>query len=151
MSDLPRLNKTCQNCKQSKDLSQFYKNVGRKRYQNTLSIVQNTCIACHSVLRKKHYEENKEFYKNKHLMRTYGISVEDYKRLQIAQDNKCACCNNPETRMSRFTKAISDLAVDHCHVSGRVRGLLCFKCNMAIGLLRDNLDILKGAMNYLKK
>lgn len=111
--------------------------------------VQNTCKNCHSNIRSKHYRDNRDFYKNKHLKRTYGITVEQYRELQEKQLNLCACCGKPETRISSFTKKTSDLAVDHCHDSGNVRGLLCFKCNAAIGLVLNNPDILNKMSKYL--
>lgn len=143
--------KTCQICNTEKTLDCFYKNVSRKRHMSDLVKVQKTCAECHSRLRKLHYDQNKDFYKNKHLMRAYGITVEQYRDLQMKQNNVCACCKKPESRYSHHSKTLSDLAVDHCHKTGKIRGLLCFKCNMAIGLLKDDVGTLTEAVRYLNE
>ena len=67
--------------------------------------------------------------------------------LKRIQSNKCVICNQKET----FTKngKILELAVDHCHVTGRIRGLLCRRCNVVLGLLRDNIEHLQNMTSYL--
>lgn len=62
------------------------------------------------------------------------------------QNHVCAICSRPETRGK--TKYLS---VDHCHTTGKVRGLLCAKCNTVLGYMNDNPDYLTKAMEYLKK
>jgi hypothetical protein len=68
------------------------------------------------------------------------------------QSNLCAICGKPETKkIHGFSLTLS---VDHCHISGKVRGLLCAKCNQLIGLAGDNGDslvVLQSALDYLKK
>jgi hypothetical protein len=75
----------------------------------------------------------------------YGVSTTEYERLLAEQEGLCACCGVSEADFGGY------LCVDHCHVTGRIRGLLCRKCNTAIGLLGDNLDGLVAAVAYLKK
>lgn len=58
---------------------------------------------------------------------------------------------NPETAEYHLTGNVRNLAVDHCHENGHVRGLLCSSCNTAIGLLRDDPAILRSAIAYLEK
>lgn len=87
--------------------------------------------------------------KNAHYKAIYGISEEDYQRMVEAQGGLCAICNRPE-RM-KFKGALKRLAVDHCHMTGDVRGLLCHACNCAIGKLGDAPDLLRAAANYLEK
>ncbi len=70
----------------------------------------------------------------------YGISFEDFEHLRKQQKNLCALC----------LKKLP-LTVDHCHKTGRVRGLLCGNCNRGIGCLKENLATLKRAINYLQK
>jgi hypothetical protein len=71
-------------------------------------------------------------------MSLYGLTVEEFNELLKLQDKKCAIC---------YKKVPLD--VDHCHDKNRVRGLLCQKCNKGIGLLNDDIQILKNAISYL--
>lgn len=83
-----------------------------------------------------------------HLRATFDISLEDYNRMHTSQDGKCAICGEPET-IKRNNKPRM-LAVDHCHGSQRVRGLLCGNCNPMIGYARDNIQVLMKAIEYLR-
>ena len=73
------------------------------------------------------------------LEKTYGLSKEDYQHLYTIQNGKCAICkkSNPE-------------CVDHNHKTGEVRGLLCGGCNKGIGFLKDSLEVVHEAYQYLK-
>lgn len=76
----------------------------------------------------------------------YGISEDDYAQMFKEQEGKCAICETSDQtgKWQRF-------GVDHCHVTGKIRGLLCNECNRGIGLLRDSVDILTKAINYLER
>lgn len=83
-------------------------------------------------------------YKNAHLMRKFGIDLDFYNQLISKQQDKCAICTN------EFT--IANLAqVDHDHITGKVRGLLCRTCNMGLGVFRDEPNKLEQAASYLKR
>ena len=97
-----------------------------------------------------HRKENPRKYKNQDLVRKYGITLEDYERMQEEQDNKCAICLKEETALNPKTKEPRGLAVDHCHSAGKVRGLLCSLCNSAIGSLKDDVGLLERAILYLR-
>ena len=75
---------------------------------------------------------------------SYGITIEEYDVMLAQQDYKCAICNTDKP-----TGKWKVFAVDHCHVTGEVRGLLCNECNRGMGLLRDNADLLRKAADYL--
>ena len=79
----------------------------------------------------------------------FGLSRDDYKAMHAKQDGKCAICLREETSSIRG-KTIS-LCVDHCHVTGAVRGLLCTKCNPALGAFDDNIETLRRAIAYLER
>lgn len=83
------------------------------------------------------------------IVRTYGITAEDYYNILAAQNNKCAVCESEEVNSSRVTSG--KLFIDHCHDTGKVRGLLCSKCNHGIGLLNDDTALLQKAIEYLNK
>jgi Recombination endonuclease VII len=76
-----------------------------------------------------------------------GISVDDLLRMVEEQQGFCAICGAEET-LSRSGK-VQSLALDHNHETGEIRGLLCSKCNLALGLMDDNPDILRAALAYL--
>lgn len=75
------------------------------------------------------------------------IPSEKYNELLSIQNNKCAICGIEGGKNNRGDK----LAVDHCHSSGNIRGLLCHKCNTALGLLKDSKENLQSAINYLSE
>ena len=74
------------------------------------------------------------------IQRTYGVGPEDFYKILDSQCGRCAICGE-----------ITALSIDHCHVTGRVRGLLCLKCNNAIGLLCESQKIIRNAGKYLRK
>ena len=77
------------------------------------------------------------------------INLNDYHDLLVKQDNKCAICKKEEAAKHQNGK-IKRLSVDHHHDSGKIRGLLCTKCNTAIGLFKESTEILLSAIEYLK-
>lgn len=79
------------------------------------------------------------------LQAAFGINIEEYNALLASQNGGCAICGkSPEHNKKR-------LAVDHCHSSNKVRGLLCSPCNQAIGLFRDSAELLQSAILYLNQ
>lgn len=97
-----------------------------------------------NITGKAWYKRNPDRSKHNHLMREYGISLDDYNKLLVIQQDKCAICG---THKSLHDKG---LCVDHCHVTGKVRGLLCLKCNRGIGFLKDDSELCLKAHHYLK-
>ncbi len=83
-----------------------------------------------------------------YLQRNYKISVEDYKNMLVKQNKLCAICLTVGFKLDPKTKSL--LVVDHCHKTGKVRGMLCHNCNRALGLLGDDKDRLKRAVDYLE-
>lgn len=75
------------------------------------------------------------------LKRTFGLSLEDYLEMKRKQEDKCKICKTFYTR--------TDLAVDHCHKTGKIRGLLCNKCNNGLGCYSDNIELMYAAIDYL--
>ncbi len=73
----------------------------------------------------------------------YRLSADNYNKMWWDQEGKCAICKG---------KCITGkaLSIDHCHKTNEVRGLLCSRCNTALGLLEDDIDRLKTAIDYLK-
>lgn len=95
-----------------------------------------------------HYGVKREYLPNgrwSKLRKKYGISEKEYYDMLAAQGGGCGICGkaNPDGKHGVFV-------VDHCHETGRVRGVLCLKCNIAIGMLGDSVSGLKMALSYLK-
>lgn len=135
--------KKCPSCKQ---IAEFY---------DTFTCAY--CITCWRAYSARYRENHRQttreskrrtWNKNKdkyNLNRKLG-GVSTYKNLLEKQNNVCAICENEET--SRRYKTLS---VDHCHNTGKIRGLLCSNCNRALGLFRDNIKILEKAVVYLNE
>lgn len=131
----------CRICSQLKSENYFYK--GRK-----------LCKDCHNsatnkwrkenpekakIIRAKWYHKNKVYHKEYHLKNEYNVSLELYNKLVKNQDFKCLICKHE-----------SVLEVDHCHKTGKIRGLLCHQCNVGLGYFKDNIDNLIAAQKYLE-
>lgn len=84
---------------------------------------------------KRRYERDATTWRSASLMHKYGLTIEQYEGLVIRQSGLCLVCERPETA-TRNGK-VKRLAVDHCHRTGEVRGLLCSRCNQALGLLKE--------------
>ena len=80
------------------------------------------------------------------LRRNYGMTPDDYNAMVAKQSNQCLICS-----VSGESERNQRLVVDHCHTSGKVRGLLCNKCNLLLGHADDTIDRLERAIFYLKE
>ena len=93
--------------------------------------------------RKKKRNESEEKRLNRHYLNKYGISIEQYRDKLGAQADACAICR------THFAALRNKLAVDHCHTTHNVRGLLCTACNLGLGAFKDDPTLLKRAVSYL--
>jgi hypothetical protein len=87
--------------------------------------------------------------KERYLLRRFEISMDDYNRMLEAQGGVCAICKHPETH--KRNGKLKAMAVDHSHKTGAIRGLLCCDCNTGIGKLKDSVNVLSNAIEYLRK
>lgn len=87
---------------------------------------------------------------NKHLVRKFGITLEDYSIMFETQYGKCAICKQEETIHSRGAEVGMRLAVDHDHATGKIRGLLCFKCNTTLHYFEKNKEVIIDIEDYLR-
>lgn len=85
--------------------------------------------------------------RDRKLRRIYGITSADFQRMVVEQDGRCAICR--ELPVARALDRGVALHVDHNHKTGIVRGLLCWRCNAALGLLRDSPEVALAAVIYL--
>jgi hypothetical protein len=101
--------------------------------------------------KEEHARRNAEWYRNNpdrikdHVLKQkFGITKADYDAMFAAQNGGCAVCSKP-------CKSGRRLAVDHCHETSKVRGLLCMNCNNALGRVNDNIEILRNMIKYLER
>lgn len=97
--------------------------------------------------RQMYYKNNKEFLTQcnyiRSLKREYNITPEEYNTLFINQKGCCAICGRHQSELKQ------KLFVDHDHNTNAVRGLLCIKCNFALGYMNDDTALLESAIKYL--
>ena len=85
-----------------------------------------------------------------HLANTYGLTVADYDAMKAAQGGVCAICKKLETKVFKGER-LMEMAIDHDHKTGKVRGLLCAQCNSGLGNFRDDTELMLTAMAYLEE
>lgn len=150
--------KNCPHCNQFKPLSEFYKNKSRP------SGVASWCKECVkkdaskwaknnrskiNKRRRKYAKENPNYNRQNNLKRNYNISLTEYEQIEHQQNGVCAICNKRETYKNQYS--LARLSVDHDHITGEIRGLLCKNCNLGLGYFKDNIASLSSAINYLLK
>jgi hypothetical protein len=165
----------CITCKKVKPIEEFYhrkvsdgtirpysdcKECSKKRSKNATITEKDKIRVIKKRYREKHKDEltkkhsehyynNKEYYYNvtrKNRLRVaFGITITEYEEILKLQNNKCAICGNP-SNSSRY-----GLVVDHDHITGEIRSLLCNNCNTGIGLLKEDPVILQKAVEYINK
>lgn len=96
-----------------------------------------------------HRAINPEKHHGYSLKKTYKITREIFVNLFKKQGGVCAICGNAELRINPHTRKPRNMAIDHCHNTGTIRGLLCTDCNTAIGLMKDSVENLQRAIDYL--
>ncbi len=148
--------KTCSKCKTTKPVLEFYK------AKTSKDGYYSWCKSCKLVSSKKWAVENKErrdrvrreYDRNnpdpwrRRNLRQLGATLEQYDELFKLQRGLCAICKEPEKE--QLHGVIKRLALDHNHKTGKIRGLLCARCNKKLGFLEDK-EFVELAMNYLKE
>lgn len=134
------MNKICHKCKKEKDISNFDidKSV-RDGYSSK-------CKICRRAYQKDYYKKNINKVKSRDLKQSYGISLDDKQKMINSQGNKCYICKKSFKNLS--TKEIH---VDHDHKSGKVRKILCHRCNRILGFAEENKNIFKQMILYLEE
>jgi len=128
--------KTCRTCATEKLVSEFGRHRGRK------DGLQYNCRHCHSAAVRAARKRNPDRCFFTQIKYHYGITRAEWERLYTSQGGACWICSSPFTARPQ---------VDHSHKSGRVRGLLCSPCNIAIGLLKEDPVRLERAVKYLTR
>jgi hypothetical protein len=133
--------KTCKKCNTEKSITDFYKD------KNSKDGTTSSCKECRKSAERsyyhKHIDKRRILYKNRRLSRTNGeqLTLESYQTMLTVQENKCGICqDNMKTPY-----------VDHNHITGNIRMLLCHHCNCLIGNAKESITILEDAIKYIKK
>jgi hypothetical protein len=126
------MTKVCTKCGVEKPYDEYYDKSGRSGRP------RGHCKKCHSKKTLENYHKNPAV-KQRVRMKKYGLTLDTFAEMVERQGGLCAICKQP-------TK---DWAIDHCHSSGQVRGLLCRHCNMGLGCFRDSIPSLAAAIRYL--
>ena len=137
-------NRKCRTCGIEKSLlADFYK---CRKDPNLRSSYSYECKDCAISRVKANYARDPSKSRNNDLKRLYGITLDDYNEMLTEQKNSCAICGttDPGGKHGKFM-------VDHSHKTNKVRGLLCKKCNIALGEFQDDIDVLQKAVLYLQK
>jgi hypothetical protein len=110
------------------------------------------CKPCASKRATEWNKNNKDKFFFNRIKAQYGITKSQYLSLLEQQDNKCAVCNNEETVKNNWNKEKTrNLAIDHCHKTGIIRGLLCYRCNVTLGKVEDSPELLRNLADYLER
>lgn len=133
--------KICSVCKQEKQMGEFSK------HSYSSDGYKGECKQC----RSQSYYQRSSQQRNAALQRIYGITQEQFNQMLIRQGGVCAICQERETALNAKSGKIKPLSVDHNHITGEVRGLLCQNCNAIIGYSNENKESLRTAVGYLEK
>ena len=135
------MERKCRTCDITKPLDDFYK-TGRKNGDERAY----ECKECAKARVKARHAANPNKARDNHLKRTYGISLADFSRMVLEQGSRCAGCgtDKPGGKHNQW-------CVDHDHVTGAVRELLCKDCNIVLGLVEDSPEHLQRLITYIIK
>lgn len=105
------------------------------------------------------YLQAAEKYRNNHrdkihdykLKTRYNITLDQYNEMLQKQNGKCDICGCKESALHNTTKKVQRLAVDHCHITGKVRGILCQDCNRGIAKFKEDVSLFDKAKEYILK
>jgi len=140
--------KKCTVCKEGKTLDCYYKSkISKDGYGYR-------CKSCDRTVRatsRSRSKETKKGYSRRALMSMYGLTIQDYENMLKAQNRCCAICgtDNPLGEGNHSKRSYFSFCVDHCHTTGKVRGLLCNPCNRGLGFFKDSVEFLLKAGEYL--
>lgn len=143
--------RTCRKCKTEKPLTEFHRDGERYRLDCAACRTDAVTRWCkknkdvvNAAARKRYWEDPEKQYAY-HLQKTYGLTLSRYNEVLKKQDGKCAICGVDQSKTNRR------FGVDHDQVSGRIRGIICGRCNRGMGYLQDNAEICESAARYIRE
>ena len=138
------LKKFCPRCKDMKPESDFCKAA------RTRDGLQPYCKGCSRLFRNEAYRKNPAKEIQKVRLKRRKCTPARFAELTKKQNGLCAICGEPETRVSSVNGKVQALAIDHCHAKNVVRGLLCWRCNVVLGHVKDDPQLLRKMASYLE-
>lgn len=154
--------KKCNVCKEIKSLDYFY--IQRINKKTGTITYQYFCKQCNAKKSSDHYKktfhgndaekwkekrknrrqtkQSKDWYVRYRLQTRFGLTVEEFNEKKKEQNNKCYLCNRKNSK--------KELCIDHNHNTGKIRKLLCHRCNTTLGLVDENITLLKNMIIYLE-
>ena len=139
-----RRSSRCRPCKRAYDLAWRDKNREALRAKGRENYAANPPTRERAKARYEAAKAADPFYARRRRVALRGMSLEQFDEMLERQGGVCAICDQPESIKG------SSLSVDHCHHSGKIRGLLCRNCNSAIGKLKDDPNLIESALEYLR-
>ena len=133
--------KTCTRCQETKPLTEFYR---RKDRPNGTGYASE-CKECIKARMSKRYHDDPARMADLAACRAYGLTMDELTAMREKANGICPACGKSEKEQGHYGK----LVIDHCHKTGKVRGLICNKCNTILGLCNDNIDILQGLTQFM--
>ena len=108
------------------------------------------CRAANALYNRENRKKlGKDYVRNCNLKCAHGLTLEEYNTKLTEQNGVCASCHKKEVGKNQF--GLLPLAVDHDHSTGKIRGLLCMRCNRALGMLGDSETIIENLLTYRRK
>lgn len=151
---------TQQNCKWAEHVSLIRPKADQRKKHKCKSIAcdnltarrDSHCRTCSAKLRTTSNLSKSDYARNWSLKKKYGITLSDFYEKLNNQNGKCAICTKLlELPTEGQGQGLNVAAVDHCHVTGKVRDIICNACNKALGLFNDDTTLLFNAITYLRK
>ena len=136
----------CQKCGWKEKANTFYKDGAKEKACISCNITQDI----NNFIRNRHKLIELKKCKKCQVLTKYKMTLKDFNNLAESQNNVCAICKKPETVKDHRSGKTRDLTVDHCHQTGKVRGLLCQNCNMCLGKMGDTVESIENVLKYLK-
>ncbi len=131
--------KTCRICGEEKYIIEYYDSSSRTR-----DGLRHECKTCVNKKQRGYYIENKEYLDQKnregYYKRKYKLTLEEIENLKKLANYKCEICYQDKP-----------LVIDHCHKTGKIRGILCNQCNQALGSINESIMVAAGLQNYIIK
>ena len=148
----------CIDCQKVKPFDEFYKRIenGRpksickkcdrrrlEKYRST-EASKSAARASGQIWANNNRDKRDKSNRGSWLKTRFGITLDEYNEILKGQNGVCAICKQPES-----VKGRKNLAVDHCHETGKIRGLLCTFCNTALGKLKEDISIMENMIEYI--
>ena len=153
--------KQCSCCKEVKSRSEFYRN------RSCSTGLKPNCKQCEKKMAEPHKakmlaklkqwaienpELDKKNRRERYFKSTHGITMAERSAMIEKQNGQCAICGKVPVLSPKPQNGREEaLCIDHCHRTGKVRGMLCDRCNTALGIFQDSETILQAAINYLRE